>query len=119
MLYSEFVEGTGCKENDYNYRIYKDLEILYMNSDRTKQEIYAYGKKLVDNSDSPETIELKRRICAEIDSHKENIKAYKGLIEYQQQFVNIDIEKRAVIKEYKRLIKKERQQIKGLLWVLQ
>ena len=56
MMYNEFINGTGCKENDHNYKVYKDLEILYMNSDLTKEQIYEYGKKLVDNSKSEEQI---------------------------------------------------------------
>ena len=49
MLFSEFVEGTGCKENMYNFKVYSDLEVMYDNSDLTKEQIYEYGKKLVDN----------------------------------------------------------------------
>lgn len=49
MLYSEFVEGTGCKENMHNFKVYEDLEVMYDNSNLTKEQIYEYGKKLVDN----------------------------------------------------------------------
>lgn len=49
MLYSEFVEGTGCKENMHNFKVYRDLEVMYINSNLTKEQIYEYGKKLVDN----------------------------------------------------------------------
>ena len=52
MLYGEFIEGTGCKDNEHNYKVYCDLEIMCMNSDMSKAEIYEYGKKLVDNSKS-------------------------------------------------------------------
>ena len=45
MLFSEFVEGTGCKDNEKNYEVYKNLEIMYMNSNMSKAEIYEYGKK--------------------------------------------------------------------------
>ncbi len=51
MLYSEFVTGTGCKDNEYNYQVYRDLEILYMHSDKSHFEIYEMGKKLVDNGE--------------------------------------------------------------------
>lgn len=37
MMYSEFIEGTGCKDSKKNYQIYKELEIIYMNSDCTKK----------------------------------------------------------------------------------
>lgn len=49
MLYSEFIAGTGCKNTSHNFRVYKDLEIMYDNSGITKEQIYEYGKKLVDN----------------------------------------------------------------------
>ena len=56
MLFSEFREGTGCKDNQHNHEVYKNLEIMYMNSDMTKEEIYEYGKKLVDNSKTVEEL---------------------------------------------------------------
>ena len=49
MLFSEFIEGTGCKDNMHNFKVYKDLEVMYMNSDISKEYIFEYGKKLVDN----------------------------------------------------------------------
>lgn len=75
MLYQEFIEGTGCKENDHNYKVYKDLEIMYMNSDLTKQEIYEYGKKLVDNSKSEKEIQLENQLRTELKELKEQYKA--------------------------------------------
>jgi hypothetical protein len=74
MLYSEFIEGTGCKDSEHNYKVYKDLEIMYMNSDMTKAEIYEYGKKLVDNSKSEEQLKLEAEIKAEIKELKEQLK---------------------------------------------
>lgn len=49
MLFSEFVEGTGCKSTNYNFKVYKDLEIMYNNSELTREKIYEYGRKLVNN----------------------------------------------------------------------
>ena len=49
MLFSEFVENVGCKENAHNFKVYQDLEIMYMNSDISKEAVYEYGKKLVNN----------------------------------------------------------------------
>lgn len=67
MLYSEFVQGTGCRENDHNFQIYKRLEMIYMNDDTcTKEDIYNYGKKLVDNTPSAEEL-------AQIQGWKEEI----------------------------------------------
>lgn len=82
MLYSEFVSGTGCKDNAHNYKVYKDLEIMYMNSDMTKSEIYAYGKKLVDNSKSPAELETERQIRETIDGWKKEIAHYEREIEW-------------------------------------
>ena len=56
MLWCEFIDGTGCKISEHNYQVYKDLEIMYINSDMTKNQVYEYGKKLVDNSKTPEQI---------------------------------------------------------------
>ena len=50
MMYCEFVAGTGCKDTPHNYKVFEDLEVMYMNSDLSKEQIYEYGKKLVDNS---------------------------------------------------------------------
>ncbi len=50
MLYDEFVKGTGCRETEKNYQVYKELEAIYMNSDLSKDEIYEIGKMRVDNT---------------------------------------------------------------------
>lgn len=73
MMYSEFVEGTGCKENQHNYEVFKNLEAMYMNTEMSKAEIYEYGKKLVDNSKSPEEIALENEIKNEIESLKHDL----------------------------------------------
>lgn len=73
MMYSEFVEGTGCKENQHNYEVFKKLEVMYMNTEMSKEEIYEYGKKLVDNSKSPEEIALENEIKNEIESLKHDL----------------------------------------------
>lgn len=73
MMYSEFVEGTGCKDNEYNYNVFKNLEVMYMNTDMSKADIYEYGKKLVDNSKSPEEIAAENEIKNEIESLKHDL----------------------------------------------
>ena len=126
MLYSEFVEGTGCRENDHNYQVYKNLEVMYMNSNMSKQEIYEYGKKLVDNSDTPEQIAFKKQINTEIDEHKRQIRYYQQDIDFQRYFLTHGVdesvecvkERKASIRRYKNLIKQERNMIAGLKWVL-
>ena len=66
MSYDEFLQGTGCRDNADNFKVYKDLEILYMNSELTKQEIYEYGKKLVNNGLTVKQIEWNAEIDRQI-----------------------------------------------------
>lgn len=76
-MYSEFVQGTGCKENEHNYEVFKNLEVMYMNTEMTKEQIYEYGKKLVDNSKSEAEIRLENEIKDEIASLKNDIEWLK------------------------------------------
>jgi len=90
MMYNEFIEGTGCKDNDHNYKVYKDLEIMYMNSDLTKQEIYEYGKKLVDNRKSQEQMMLENEIKEKLEETKRNIKGTKEEIEELERRIKVE-----------------------------
>lgn len=115
MLYSEFVEGTGCRENDHNFQVYKNLEIMYMNSDLPKSVIYEYGKKLVDNSKTPEEIKFEEERKAEIKSlkieieyHKSEYERYKTLLSYEQERSTPDPE---WIKHCKHMMKCEKRWI--------
>lgn len=122
MLYSEFVEGTGCRENDHNYKVYKDLEVMYMNSDMSKQEIYEYGKKLVDNSDTPEQIELKERIKAEIALLQEELKRYRAEAKRYDEYYQADKTDKFWKDQRdwsKKCAQTARRQIAGLKWVLE
>ena len=85
MLYSEFIEGTGCKDTEKNYKVYKDLEIMYMNSNMSKSEIYEYGKKLVDNSKTEKELQLEQKIKEQITECKEFIKANQHWVDYHTQ----------------------------------
>ena len=49
MLYSEFINGTGCRDTEQNYNIYKGLELVYMSTEISKNDIYKLGKRLVNN----------------------------------------------------------------------
>ena len=126
MLYDEFVRGTGCKENEHNYKVYKNLEVMYMNSDMTKEEIYEYGKKLVDNSKSEEEMKFEAEIKAEIESHKRQIEIYKNDIEWKNQLIEASDpwdkewikDCKNSIKYYKDQIKYQRNAINELKWVL-
>ena len=82
MLYGEFLQGTGCRDNANNYKVYKDLEILYMNSDLSKEEIYEYGKKLVNNDLSEAQKEWNADIDRQIASAQEQVDYYLGEAEY-------------------------------------
>ena len=114
MLYSEFVENTGCKENEHNYKIYKDLEVMYMNSDISKAEIYEYGKKLVDNSKSPEQIKLEEELNAEITLKQNDIRQYKMDAAWYKSCGNT-----SMWHWCNDMIKKCKKEIAGLKWVLE
>lgn len=127
MMYSEFVAGTGCKDNAHNYKVFQNLEIMYMNSDMSKAEIYEYGKKLVDNSKSEEELSVEAEIKAEIDEQKKRIKEAKRWIEYYKE--SYDFWKSAGDKEmsamnklgmeyYKGEAKQARIRIRELNWIL-
>ena len=112
MLYSEFVEGTGCRQSEYNYNVYKSLEALYMSNDNlTKADIYEAGKKLVDNTPSKETQELKAQIEKEIEEAQENITYYNARINVYTSFISIS--QPAEVKEYKKEIKEYKKLIKA------
>lgn len=127
MLYSEFVENTGCKDNEHNYKVYRDLEVMYMNSDLSKEVIYEYGKKLVDNSKSAEEIALEQEIEAEINEHKATIAQYKEWIKQNEEMMSYWKERadkemvafyRNPIKSWKEEIKFHKNKIAALKWVL-
>lgn len=81
MLFSEFQENTGCKDNEHNHKLYKRLEILYMNDDSvTKADVYEMGKKLMDNSKTEEEIKFENGLTCEMNCYKDDIKKYRAEI---------------------------------------
>lgn len=108
MMYSEFVEGTGCRENEHNYKVFQNLEIMYMNSNMTKAEVYEYGKKLVDNSKSERQIELERQAKAEIEKLKEYADYYKAEAKRHAEYAKTEPNGSAWKKEYKEQSKREK-----------
>lgn len=122
MLYSEFVEGTGCRENDHNYKVYKNLEVMYMNSDMSKQEIYEYGKKLVDNSKSPEQLTLEEEVKAEMASLREELRKHRADVKRFDEYYRQDKtdwywkDQRDWSRE---CAKNVRRRINGLKWLLE
>lgn len=115
MLYDEFLTGTGCRDNAKNFEVYKDLEILYMNSDISKEKIYEYGKKLVDNSLSEEQIAWNYNIDTQINELKEALGYWKGDIErYEQVLATEDNEEWRAY--WKRELKYAKGQAKSIRW---
>lgn len=124
MMYSEFVSGTGCKDNAHNYKVFKNLEAMYMNTEMSKEEVYEYGKKLVDNSKSKEELELEAKIKSEIESKKSDIKWLMDENERYQWYFGIasDDEKKCykdIIKNNNNSIKILKSEIRMLKWVLE
>ena len=93
MLYSEFVAGTGCRETDKNYQVYKELELIYMNTDCTKEHIYEMGKKLVDNGKTEKELQLEKEITEKIERLKEDIQYYKDCITCKESLIEWETEK--------------------------
>lgn len=127
MMYSEFVQGTGCKENEHNYKVFKNLEVMYMNTDMSNQEIYEYGKKLVDNSKSERELKFEAEVKERIETLKAEIESEKSYIEWKQELLDIynrDGDKemaklyRNTIKNAKERIKEIRREIAGCKMVL-
>lgn len=125
MLYSEFAAGTGCRDNKHNHEVFRNLEAMYMNTDMTKAEIYEYGKKLVDNSKTEAELALEAKIESEIADCKEWIIWLKAENEryedYLKNYINTEEEEKsykASIRANKKRIKRYRNQIKALKWVL-
>lgn len=99
MLYSEFAEATGCRDTVHNYKVYKDLEIMYMNSTMSKEDIYKYGKKLVDNSltaaEKESQKQIKQRIKDyndQIRKNNDDIRAYTEMKKYCRETFDLEME---------------------------
>lgn len=127
MMYSEFAEAVGCKDNDHNHKVFRELEIIYMNSDCSKEHIYEMGKKLADNSKSEAELKIEAEVKAEIEEHKAEIAKYKEWIEQNEQMLSYWREQmdkemiafyRNPIKSWKEEIRYHKNQIAALKWVL-
>lgn len=77
MMYSEFVENTGCKQTQKNYEIFQGIEKIYMATDMTKEEAYKLGKKWIDNSLTESEIESNEKVNAEIRERQNDIESAK------------------------------------------
>lgn len=108
MLYDEFIKGTGCRDTEQNFNIYKGLELVYMNTELSKDDIYKMGKKLVNNELTAEQKEHnaeKQKQIDELQQTIENMQNWLDMTPYSDQ---------NTIKYYKREIKQAKQQIKQL-----
>lgn len=118
MLYSEFLEGTKARDNEHNYRVYKSIEAIYMDSDTmTKQDVYKAAAHLIDNTPSAETLELIEMAKAEIETAQAEISHYMERIETMKAFIEIetDAAQRGLwkdsIKEYRKQIQRKKEWI--------
>lgn len=124
MLYSEFIENVKCRDNEYNYKVYKTLENLYMINDKlTKTDIYETAKTLVNNDKSQKQVEFENDINARINVYNKDIKYFTDRIDMLKSFFEISTDEqnkiyREDIKRYKTEIKKCKIEIKKLKWVL-
>lgn len=127
MLWSEFIEGTGCKDTEKNYAVYKELELIYTNTDCTKEHIYEMGKKLVDNSKTEKELEFERRIKEEIQFYKNEVERMTREIAWAKQMLAECKEqgndtlawfKKNDVKYYTERKKEARRKIAELKWVL-
>lgn len=108
MLYNEFIKNTGCRENEQNYNIYKGLELIYMNTDLTKDEIYKIGKKLVNNGLTKEQKNHNAEIQTQIDALSDVIASDQSYLE------RTPFGDKGTIKYYKDSIRANKQEIKRL-----
>lgn len=122
MLYNEFLAGTGAKNTDFNYQVYKSLEALYMENDNmTKADVFYAGKKLIDNSPTEAEKEAEKEAEAMkaearhyITESEENISYYKSRIADYKYYLENTAEAtektkyRETIRSFKNQIKMER-----------
>lgn len=114
MLFSEFQAGTNCRDNEHNHNVYRRLEVAYMNSDLTKEEIYTMAAPLLDNSKSAEQLRLEAEIIAEIDALRAQIETNKSSAAYYAAIGN-----KHMAAFYTADNKYLRGRIKALKWVLE
>ena len=117
MLYDEFIQGTGCRETDYNYRVYKDVEEIYMNSNMTKEEAYAIGKLRVNNSltdDEQEQIKVNTQNIVTLENRIDELKTYLYIGSWEE-VLRLHKQHEQEIKELKNSIKIYKDTIIGVI----
>ena len=116
MLYDEFVQGTGCRETEHNYKVYKDVEVIYMNSDMTKEEAYTIGKMRVNNSLTEDEEERLKVLKADIVRYEQYIADSNNYYYYGtwEQVLGQHKQREQDIKDYKAEIKQIKEEIKEI-----
>lgn len=112
MMYSEFAEAVGCRDNAHNHEVFRRLEIIYMTDDSiTKDEIYDMGRKLVDNSKTEAEKELEKELNAKKADYKREITYLREEIEQYKRLLKGETD-REWIRDWKRSIQWRRDTIK-------
>jgi len=120
LLFRDFVEDLGWEGTDHNYKLYKWLELLYMNDNMTNREsIYELGKKLITSDDAEAAMIYKKYIQNQIARYESQIDEFKKEIEYTERTLPIDDNNRSRwIRIAQEAIKVQYQYIKDLEWIL-
>lgn len=126
MLFSEFMEGTKCKNNEHNREVYKALEAVYMDRDDiTKETVYKAGKLLVDNRPSEEEIRARKQVEETYKGLLDDVKDwedratasnYYGMLyrESDPDYSKIQMEDAKIYKGYARQARAEARQYKQM-----
>lgn len=121
MMYNEFVEGTKCKDNEFNYKLFQKFEEIYMMNDSfTKEQIYEAAKPFCDNSKSEAEIEAEEKIEAEKAEIRKTIEIAEADLERIKIYVEIETTKEGLkiwrerAKDIKNRIKEEKARLKEL-----
>lgn len=109
MLYSEFLDGTKCRDNAHNYGVYKALEALYMDSDASKQDVYKAARPFLDNAKSPEQLRAEAEMLEAIESEERRAEYAAWNIEYYTA-----LEDCRMVKYYREEMRKARAKVKSL-----
>ena len=78
MMYSEWIENTGARDNEANRKTWERIERIYMEDESfTKEDAYTWGKALMNNEPSEEEKAFRAKIESEIKELQEALKAAK------------------------------------------
>jgi len=115
MLYEEFIAGTGCRDTAQNFQVFKDLEVMYMNSDIPKDKIYEYGKKLVNNDLTEAQVIWNEDVDRQIDKQKEILAIWKRDIKRYEEVLAVETDEEWKV-YWKRELKYAKNEAKNIRW---